>query len=73
MATVPNKDSGWERVKRFFREVRAEMRKVVWPDRQELMTYTGVVIVTVVIAAAFIGLADLVVAQILRLLQTLGG
>lgn len=73
MATVQKKDSGWKRVKRFFREVRAEMRKVVWPNRQELKTYTAVVIAFVVIVAMYIGLADLMVAQIFRLLQTLGG
>jgi len=28
------------RVSRFFRESRAELRKVTWPNRQELVTYT---------------------------------
>ena len=35
------------RIARFFREVVAELRKVIWPTRKELLTYTAVVIVFV--------------------------
>ncbi|HHV43841.1 MAG TPA: preprotein translocase subunit SecE [Firmicutes bacterium] len=74
MATAPKTNEGaWNRVRRFFREVRGEVRKVVWPNRQELLKFTGVVIFTVVLVAIFIGVSDLVIAQILQLLRTLGG
>jgi preprotein translocase subunit SecE len=43
---------------RFFRDTYDELRKVVWPTPQELYRYTLVVIVTVVIIAAFIGAVD---------------
>jgi preprotein translocase subunit SecE len=43
---------------RFLRETYDELRKVVWPTPQELYRYTLVVIVTVVIIAAFIGAVD---------------
>ena len=33
------------RIARFVREVIAELRKVIWPTRKELLTYTAVVIV----------------------------
>ena len=36
------------RIALFFRQVVAEMRKVVWPTRNELITYTIVVLVFVV-------------------------
>jgi hypothetical protein len=36
------------RVVRFFREVRIEMGKVTWPDRQELVQSTIVVLASVV-------------------------
>ena len=62
-----------ERISRFLKEVRAEMRKVVWPNRKELTTYTIVVIVTVVIVAVFISLVDLGFGQILFLLRRLRG
>jgi preprotein translocase subunit SecE len=43
---------------RFLRETYDELRKVVWPTPQELYRYTLVVIVTVVVIAAFIGAVD---------------
>ena len=46
------------RVKKFFREVKAEMRKVSWPNKKELIAYTGVVFISVVFIAALIGLID---------------
>jgi preprotein translocase subunit SecE len=43
---------------RFLRETVDELRKVVWPTPQELYRYTLVVIVTVIVIAAFIGAVD---------------
>ena len=63
----------FERIKRFLKEVRAELRKVVWPNRKELTTYTIVVIISVVIVAVFISLVDLGFGQILFLLRRLRG
>jgi len=45
------------RLARFVREVVAELRKVLWPTRKELLTYTAVVVVFVtVITAIVVGL-----------------
>ncbi|NLJ73409.1 MAG: preprotein translocase subunit SecE [Firmicutes bacterium] len=55
------------------REVRSELRKVAWPNREELITYTIVVIVTVIIVALFTGLIDVIVSGLLKLLGRLGG
>ncbi|HEX3095818.1 MAG TPA: preprotein translocase subunit SecE [Patescibacteria group bacterium] len=43
----------------FFRDVRAEMTKVIWPSRQDTVRYTVTVIVFSVAMAAILGLADL--------------
>ena len=43
---------------RFFQEVVAELKKVSWPNRQQLVQATVVVIVAVAIIATFLGLAD---------------
>lgn len=61
------------RVTRFVREARAELRKVAWPNRKELVTYTVVTLVTVAIVAVYLGLVDLVVYQFLSLLGRLRG
>jgi preprotein translocase subunit SecE len=42
----------------FVREVVAELRKVIWPTRKELITYTAVVIVFVTIMLTVVGLLD---------------
>jgi preprotein translocase subunit SecE len=42
------------RLSRFFREVIAELAKVIWPTRKELVTYTAVVIVFVSIMCALV-------------------
>jgi len=46
-------------VGKFFREIKTELRKVVWPNRKELINYTIIVIVISLIVALFIGLVDL--------------
>jgi preprotein translocase subunit SecE len=59
--------SGRGRSMRFLREVRIEMSKVTWPPRQELLQATMVVIVAVVIAAAYIGVFDLIWSSLVNL------
>jgi len=48
----------------FYRQVVAEMRKVVWPTRSELITYTTVVIIFVGLFAAAVLVFDLGVARV---------
>ena len=49
----------FDRVSKFLREVRAELGKVTWPTRQELIGSTGVVIFFSLAFAAFLGIFDL--------------
>ena len=42
----------------FVREVVAELRKVIWPTRHELITYTTVVVAFVTIMLTIVGLLD---------------
>ncbi|MGB5822899.1 MAG: preprotein translocase subunit SecE [Proteocatella sp.] len=39
---------------KFLSEVRAEMKKVHWPTKKEMLSYTTTVILTVVVIAVFI-------------------
>jgi preprotein translocase subunit SecE len=43
----------------FYRQVVAELRKVVWPTRSQLITYFWVVLVFVVVVMTFVSLLDL--------------
>ena len=49
---------------RYVRESVSEMRKVLWPSRNELMTYTIVVIIFVVIMVALVAGMDLGLAKL---------
>jgi len=44
---------------RFLREVVAELRKVIWPTRKQMITYTAVVLVFVAFMVALIAALDL--------------
>jgi preprotein translocase subunit SecE len=68
-ATGKSKPNLWLRITKFLREVRTELRKVAWPNRKELVNYTIIVIVAVLIVAAFIGVVDFVVSRILTVLS----
>ena len=51
---------GWgPRVINFYHGVVAELRKVVWPTRQQLITYFWVVLVFVIVVMTFVALLDL--------------
>ncbi len=43
----------------FVRQVVAELRKVIWPTRHELITYTTVALTFVIVMAVIVSLLDL--------------
>ncbi|UOX86653.1 preprotein translocase subunit SecE [Amycolatopsis sp. FBCC-B4732] len=52
------KASVFARLVRFIREVWAELRKVIWPNRKQMVTYTAVVLVFVVFMVALVSVLD---------------
>jgi preprotein translocase subunit SecE len=59
------------RIGRFFREVVAELRKVIWPTRKELLTYTAVVVSFLTVMTAIVVGLDYAFAK--AVLWALGG
>jgi preprotein translocase subunit SecE len=49
----------------FFQEVKLELKKVVFPTKREVIGSTWVVIVTVLISAVFLWIADLLAGNII--------
>ena len=47
----------------FLREVRGELRKVAWPTRSEIINYSIIVLVAVVVLTSFIALVDYGVSE----------
>ncbi|HEY8393686.1 MAG TPA: preprotein translocase subunit SecE [Thermaerobacter sp.] len=57
----------WERTAKFFRQVWAELRRVVWPTRQQTVAYTAVVLGTVAFVAALIWAVDFAIRELIGL------
>jgi preprotein translocase subunit SecE len=48
----------FQRLVKFIKEVRNELRRVSWPSRDEIRGSTAIVILIVLVLAVFIGLVD---------------
>lgn len=53
------------RVRHFIAESQFEMRKVVWPTRDETIKTTAIIIVVVIILSLLLGLIDLVLKSVI--------
>jgi preprotein translocase subunit SecE len=56
------------RIMQYLRETRAELRKVVWPTREEAINLTAIVVGTIVVMSLFFGTVDFMLTQLFRLL-----
>jgi preprotein translocase subunit SecE len=54
-------------VSQFLTEVRAEMKKVTWPTRDEVVSYTLVVLATVVIMGGLVYFADILFTKLVEI------
>ena len=51
----------------FFQESFAELKKVTWPSRDEVVSSTKVVLVSTVVIAAVLGLVDFILVKLVDL------
>ncbi len=54
------------KVTNYLQEVRLELKKVVWPDRKEVVQMTLIVIITSVIVALYVGGLDVMFTKLLE-------
>lgn len=54
------------KIKDFFSDVFAEMKRITWPSKKDNINYTITVIVFVLISATFLGLTDKVIQEIFK-------
>jgi preprotein translocase subunit SecE len=62
-ATATERGNVFSRIGRFLREVVAELRKVIWPTRKQMITYTIVVIIFVSFMVALVAGLDVLFAR----------
>jgi len=67
-----NKQNVFARLAQYFRDVRSEMKRVVWPSRPEVINSSIVVGVTLAFFIVFTAIIDQVVVQVIRLLTNMG-
>jgi preprotein translocase subunit SecE len=56
----------FENIKNYFREVYIEAKRVTWPSRKDTMKGTYIVLITVTVAALFLGIIDIGLAKIIQ-------
>jgi preprotein translocase subunit SecE len=64
--SVKKSDNFIDKSMQFLREVKIELKKVTWPSRKQTMGSTVVVIVLVIIISAFLGLVDVILSALIR-------
>jgi len=67
------KPNVFARIGRYLSDVRAEMKRVVWPSRQEVVNSSGIVITTLVIFVVLILIYDQIALFIVDNLSKIGG
>jgi len=55
------------RVTEFFKEVKVEIKKVIYPTREELVGSTWVVIITVLVISLFLGIVDMGLSKLVKI------
>jgi preprotein translocase subunit SecE len=55
------------RISKFTTEVKVEMQKVSWSDKNELIGATGVVIIYTTLLAVFIGIVDIILSKVVAM------
>lgn len=72
--SVKDKKPGFgKRVGRFFRELKAELKKVAWPTRADTLKKTGIVLVCVIIVGIIVWIFDGIASSVIDALLSLFG
>ncbi|MBP1566023.1 MAG: preprotein translocase subunit SecE [Oscillospiraceae bacterium] len=56
------------KVAKYFKDLKSEFKKVVWPTKKQVINNTSVVLVTIVVLGAFVGGLDTLLAFLLKLI-----
>ena len=64
-APKKNKVKLGQRIKKFFKDYKSELKKIVWLSPKITAQYTGIVLGVMVVVSAFIGVLDLVFSKLL--------
>lgn len=58
MAATAEKKSVFKRIADYFREVKSELKKVIWPTFPKVVKNTGIVLIAIIVCSVVIGIFD---------------
>jgi preprotein translocase subunit SecE len=53
----------------FFKDIKVEMYKVSWPNREELIGSTTIVLISLALLSFFIGVCDVVLSKVVNIIM----
>ena len=69
--TNVTKKSGGSKIAKYFRECKAELKKVTWPSKEQIIHNTGIILVFIAIVTVILSLLDAGFAKLFQLLTNL--
>lgn len=60
----------FKRARKFFEDVKTEFKRVQWPTREATVRSTSVVLSVSLVIAVYLGIADQILANIMRVIIT---
>lgn len=57
----------WKRIKKFFSDIKAELKRVTWPDKKRLKSNTGIVIAIILLSVVMIFAFDTIISTVFNL------
>ncbi len=66
MAEAAKKPGIFARIKKYFRELKSELKKVVWPSKRTILNNTIIVLLCVLVVGIFIWAFDAVAALVVN-------
>ena len=65
------KKNPFKAIAKYFREVKSEMKKVIWPSRKQVVNNTIIVIIAALVVCLFVALLDFVFGAARDLIATI--
>ena len=66
MSENAKKANFFSKIVRYFKEVKGEARKVIWPTWKQTVNHTAVVIAVIIAVGIFLGVLDLIFGGLIR-------
>lgn len=65
--SAPKKPGFFVRMKKYFKDLKSEIKKVVWPNKKQVINNTSIVIAFLIVSSIIIGAFDFVINMVVGL------